>query len=324
MYVQSKTSAAVPLVTVPPPSAVMVSLRSFSGAPCRRLVAKGDTVRLGQPIGQPNEGGAWVHAPVSGTVRAVNTSAVVIENDFRSTPVSDNSPIIAPEDLHPQFLRHRLAHSGILTEKQRPLPLWKEGACQVLILSFLPQNPWEPDPMLLFPSDRIFGGLRLLKKLLQPRKTIILSDRRHSLSGALALAFGHGAEILSTDARSYSAVFHRLAGHLPSQTHASEENTVLVSPRTCLAVWEAVWLDLPFLSQTVLIGGSGLCAPVAVRVPLGTSAAHILSAVSGAETSLALAGSAHSVIGKTDTVLLCAAPTPTDPDSDGSCPDSAP
>ena len=313
MYVQSKSTSAIPVVTVPPPTAVMVSLRSFFGAPCRRLVSKGDPVRLGQPIGQPAEGGAWVHAPVSGTVRAVNTSAVVIENDFHSTPVSDNSPIVAPEDLHPQFLRHRLAHSGILTEKQRPLPLWKEGACQLLILSFLPQNPWEPDPMLLFPSDRVFGGLRLLKKLLQPRRTVILSDRRHSLSGALALAFGHEAELLTVDNRSSSAVLRRL---MPS------EHTLLFSPRNCIAVWEAVWLDQPFISQTVLIGGPGLCSPVAVRVPLGTSATHILAAVSGAETTLELVCSAHSVIGKTDAVLLCASSTPTDPDSDGSCPDS--
>lgn len=318
MHVRSSCSASVPFVTVPPPPAVLVSLRSYCGAPCRRLVSKGDPVLQGQPIGQPTEGGAWVHAPVSGTVRAVNASALVIENDFRRTPVPDSSPIASPEELHPQFLRHRLLHSGILTETKRPLPLWKEGACQMLLLSLLPQEPWEPDPMMLFPSDRVFGGLRLLKKLLQPRRTVIVSDRRHPLSGALALAFGHGAEIVTADGHS---ALHRLT---PTDRSPEDARILLLRPDSCAAIWEAIWLDQPFLSQTVLIGGTGLCSPVAVRVPLGTSASHILAAVSGEETTLQLADRTHSVIGKTERRLLCACPTPADPGSDGSCPDSAP
>lgn len=318
MYTRSSASAAVPFAAVPPPPAVMVSLRSYCGAPCRRLVAKGDTVLQGQPIGQPPDGGAWVHASVSGTVRAVNETAVVIENDFRQTPLTDISPITAPEELRPQLLRHRLLHSGILTETKRPLSLWKEGVCQMLLLSLLPQETQGPDPMLLFPADRVFGGLRLLKHLLQPRRTVILSDRRHSLSGALALAFGHGAEVATADGHS---ALHRLL-----QTDRSAENAriLLLHPGSCAAVWEAVWLDQPFLSQTVLIGGTGLCSPVAVRVPLGTSASHILAAVSGEETKLQLADKSYSIIDKTQRQLLCTCPTPIDPDSGGSCPDSTP
>lgn len=325
MHTRSSVSTAVPFVAVPPPPAVMVSLRSYYGAPCRRLVSKGDAVLQGQPIGQPPDGGAWVHASVSGTVRAVNGSAVVIENDFRCTPVSDSAPVIAPEELHPRFLRHRLTRSGILTAEQRPLPLWKEAACQMLILSLLPKEPSEPEPMLLFPSDRVFGGFRLLKTLLQPRRFVIVTDRHHALSGALALAFGHGAEILTTDSRSPSSAFQRLTGHsFPPNRPLESSKILLFTPAGCAAVWEAAWLDQPMISRTILISGPGLCSPVAARVPLGTAAAHILSAVSGEETTLQLTDGTHNVIGKTDRQVLCACPTPADPDLDGSCPDSAP
>lgn len=320
MYNRSSVSAAVPFVAVPPPPAVMISLRSYRGDPCRRLVSKGDTVLQGQPIGQPPEGGAWVHAPVSGTVRAVSETAVVIENDFRQTPLADIAPIPSPEELHPRFLRRRLSLAGILTAETRPLPLWKESICKLLVLSLLPQEASEPDPMLLFPSDRVFGGLRLLKTLLQPQKTVIVSCRQYALSGALALAFGHGAELLSLDIRSQDAALRRLTGHPTTES----ARVLSVTPRTCAAVWDAAWLDQPMISQTVLIGGPGLCAPVAVRVPLGTAAAHILTAVSGAEVSLQPADSSHMVIEKSVCRLLCSAPTPADPDLDGSCPDNAP
>src|SRR5262245_40708363 len=66
-----------------------------AGAPSAPVVSIGERVRAGQPIAQPGgEVSAWLHAPVSGTVTAIElrpgphfsgapTLAIVIENDGR-------------------------------------------------------------------------------------------------------------------------------------------------------------------------------------------------------------------------------------------------
>ncbi len=88
---------------LPPPAKVTIPLSQHIGAPAVACVNVGDTVTLGQKIGDVAEGmlGCPVHSSVSGTVKEIvkktlPTGAVVdhivIENDMLDT--------VSP-DLHP-------------------------------------------------------------------------------------------------------------------------------------------------------------------------------------------------------------------------------
>ena len=64
------------------------------GPPCAPTVAVGDSVTVGQVVGEPAGLGAPIHASVSGKVKAVeprpysmggNITSVIIENDFQNT-----------------------------------------------------------------------------------------------------------------------------------------------------------------------------------------------------------------------------------------------
>ena len=83
------------------PAQVVIPMSMHIGAPCKPVVQKGDTVTVGQKIGETAGLGAPIHASVSGTVVAVEprpgtggtpTLSVVIENDFQNTLCPDCKP----------------------------------------------------------------------------------------------------------------------------------------------------------------------------------------------------------------------------------------
>ena len=85
----------------PEPDMLVIPMAQHIGAPCKSLVSKGDTVTVGQKIGDNQGLCVPVHASVSGTVKAVelrpHTSgtmvmSVVIENDHLGTLCPDIQP----------------------------------------------------------------------------------------------------------------------------------------------------------------------------------------------------------------------------------------
>ena len=88
------SSSALP-VPAPMPATVTIPMSQHIGAPCIPLVQVGDTVKMGQKIGDGEGLCTPVHASVSGKVIAVEprrhpsgrmVTSVIIENDFRDTP----------------------------------------------------------------------------------------------------------------------------------------------------------------------------------------------------------------------------------------------
>ena len=120
---------------IAPPSAVMLYLDDFCGALCQPLVRAGQRVRRGEPVGA-SSCGAQVHASVSGVVRAVGSSALVIENDGRDTPDRRIAPLACLEDVPREPLLQRLPQLGLLTYDLSPLPQ-KLQPCHALALAVL-------------------------------------------------------------------------------------------------------------------------------------------------------------------------------------------
>lgn len=257
-------------LTLPQPPAVMLPLKDYAGGFCRCLVKKGQCVLLGQCIALPENAGAAVHASVSGTVRAVSQSAVVIENDFRNTPAPDLPPTVLPDR---ETLSHRIAVSGLLSAEA--VPLLPHMPCKTLVLSLLPRDQGEPDPMTLYTAEQVFGGLRLAKQLWSPSRTVILRDRRNPTAGVLAKSFGDGAEILAADGRYPGGEPQTLRRRLCGFT-AKQPELLLLDAHGAAGIFEAVYLGQPLIRRQLIVAGNS--RPVAVSVPLGTAVGYILTA----------------------------------------------
>ena len=90
------------------PKHIVIPMVQHIGAPCTPLVAVGDSVLRGQKVGDGDGLCVPVHASVSGTVVAVEprphtngnmVMSVVIENDFRDTPIPVTPCTTPLEDL---------------------------------------------------------------------------------------------------------------------------------------------------------------------------------------------------------------------------------
>jgi Na+-translocating ferredoxin:NAD+ oxidoreductase RnfC subunit len=251
---------AVAFQTIQPPAAVLLSLKDHHGGFCSCMLQKGQQVLQGQRIGLPQAGGAAVHASVSGTVRAVSAAAVVIENDFRNTPAPDCVPL---EDPDGDALTEKVANAGLLTADRQPL--LPALPCRFLVLSLLPQNSGEPDPLQLYGIDSIFGGLRLARQLWQPKELVIFWDKRCRSSGVLAKSFGGDALLLPMDSRYPGAEPQVLRKKLWSL--GMSRDCLLLDGAGAAGLYEAVWLGQPWIRKTIVLRRDGRAA----QVPLGTA-----------------------------------------------------
>lgn len=115
----SRGGAPVPM---PAPSRVIIPMSQHIGAPCSPLVKVGDTVKLGQKIGDGEGVCSPVHASVSGTVAAVEqlpipggrqAVCVVIDSDGKDTPDPAIKPRASHKGLSPAELAAIVREAGI-------------------------------------------------------------------------------------------------------------------------------------------------------------------------------------------------------------------
>lgn len=245
---------------LPPPAAVLLSLKDHQGGSCRCTVQKGQYVFQGQRIGIPVMGGAAVHASVSGTVRAVSTAAVVIENDFRGAPAPGCVPL---EDSSGDALAERVSNAGLLTAEGTPL--LPSHSCRCLTLSLLPRNPGEPNPLQLYGVDRVFGGLRLARQLWSPKQVVIFGDKRCRSTLVLARSFGGDALLQSVDGRYPGGEPQSLRRRLWSM--ALEQDCLVLDAAGAAGIFDAVWLGQPWTRKIIFWGRDRQAA----EVPLGTA-----------------------------------------------------
>ena len=114
------------------PRQVVIPMSQHIGAPCQPLVKKGDTVTVGQKIGDNTGLCVPVHASVSGTVAAVelrlHTSgvpvmSVVIDSDGLDTPCPDLTPHETLDGLTAEELMDKALEIASTIAKNAPLSL---------------------------------------------------------------------------------------------------------------------------------------------------------------------------------------------------------
>lgn len=312
-------SAIAPAVSAPPPAAVMLYLDDFAGGRCRAVVTPGQAVRLGDPVGV-SAGGAWVHASVSGVVRAVSAGALVLENDFRFAPGRAIAPLSSLEDVPRDQVLRRLGRAGLLTGDGAPLPQQLQP-CHALALAVLT----EADAAVYFSLlHQVLGGFRAMGRLVQPRRLLLFHDRRLGAVARAARRLQLPAEPVAVDGMD-ARLDLRLAGRaLEPGVTLGDLGCLVFSPRGAAALFAAIYLGQPYIQQAVVICGPGRRERTVRIVPLGTSAAHLLAAAHRTAPTILLGDAAtgrilrnpNTALGKGDGLLTCLAGkrlTPADP-----------
>ncbi len=286
----SKLTRECKIEVLPLPEVVYVSMAQHLGAPATPIVAVGDKVKTGQVIAEPAGFiSAFVHSPVSGTVKAIAPRAdlagkmvphieISVEGDEWAEGIDLSTELVTelPEDREQTLAR--IKNNGVVGlggatfpthVKLNPAPGSK---AECLIINGAECEPYLTSDyrIMLERTKEIIVGAAIMQKVLGGCRCVIgIEENKPEAIEAMQKALGElpykditvqplkkrypqGGEKQLID-----AVMHRQvrSGGLPISVGAVVQNMA-----TALAVYEAVQKNKPLITNTLTVTGD--CLPI--------------------------------------------------------------
>ena len=290
---------------LPAPTQVVIPMSMHIGAPCNPLVKKGDTVTVGQKIGENTGLCVPVHASVSGTVVAVeprphpngtNVMSVVIENDFLDTLCPDIAPRADIDGLTGEELTKIIHEAGIAGMGGATFPTDVKissglGKLDTIIVNAAECEPYitSDDRLLRETPERVIEGLRVLLKIFGLQKGYIgIEANKQTAIGRLQELCPAGGDIVvqvlrtrypqGAEKQLIQTITGRQVppGGLPAAVGCGVFNTA-----TCAAIYDAVYLGMPLVRRGVTVTGGAITTPKNLIVPIGTPYTDLIAAAEG-------------------------------------------
>ncbi len=303
----NKNTAECEVIRVPSPEKVIIPMQMHIGAPCVPVVNVGDTVSVGQCIGDTTAFVSTpIHASVSGTVTAIGNiklangniaSAVTIESDGEMRQYEGIEPphIETKEDLIEAVHRSGLVGlggAGFPTHVKLRFP---DGKIDTLIV-----NAAECEPYITVDyrecienSWDILSGIKILKETFNIPHVVIAVEKNKpkaiEILSKIAAQEEHGKDeikVMKLDAvypqgaekvMIYSATGRRVPpGKLPSDV-----GCVVMNVASVAFIARYVKTGKPLVSRSMTVDGSAINKPSNVRVPIGMNVGEIIDFCGG-------------------------------------------
>lgn len=302
---RKELSASAPLTAMALPAQAAVPLRQHIGAPCKPLVAVGETVCMGQKIGDGEGLCVPVHAPVSGVVEAIEDRphpgggtcpAIIIKNDFLDTPHHTLKPHANPEQMAPAELVSILRESGLVGMGGAAFPTDIKsktgmGYTGVLILNACECEPYitADDALLRARSGDVLRGLAVLARILNPDQTVIgIEDNKPEAAAILreTLKDIPGVELRVLPTRypqgAEKQLIQAVTGRqVPSGGLPKDVGCAVFNAATAFAAYRAVYEGMPLIERVVTVTGEGVKEPRNLIVRVGTSFQEVIGTAGG-------------------------------------------
>jgi electron transport complex protein RnfC len=311
-----------PIEVLPPPSRVVIPLQQHTGAPCEALVKEGDTVALGQKIGDSKSFvSAPVHASIAGKVTAVQplphpvmpkpVLAVVIEAEPGGAAGGEanvqSAAMAAPaaggaaaswQSLDSEEIKRRIREAGVVGLGGAAFPTHvklspsAEKPVDVLILNGVECEPYLTNDhrLMLERGGEILEGARIVMKVLGVHRAClgIEANKLDAIRHMQELAAGTGVQVVGLKVKYPQGAEKQLikavlGREVPSGGLPFDVGVVVQNVGTLLAVLEAVALGRPLIERVLTVSGDGVAEPKNLQVRIGTSFAAVLEACGGAQ-----------------------------------------
>lgn len=294
----TEDKAAVPLAQAP--AQVVIPMSMHMGVPCTPVVAVGQRVKVGQPIGEPNGLGAPIHASVSGKVAAVEPRpygwgglmlSVVIDNDFQDTPYPGQK---GRDSVSGREIISLVRDGGLVGMGGAGFPTHVKlsgavGKVDTLILNGAECESYitADHRLMLERGEAVLGGARLLAKALEARETIIaVEENKADAIESLCSLAGEDVKIQPLRTRypqgAEKQLILTLTGRqVPSGKLPVDVGCLVCGVSTAAAVWEAVAEGKPLTHRRVTLTGEALAQPMNLIVPIGTPVSWLIRLAGG-------------------------------------------
>jgi electron transport complex protein RnfC len=330
---QKELSSQSSIADIPLPGQLTIPLSQHIGAPAKPVVAKGDEVKKGQTIAEPNGFvSVAIHAPTSGKIKAIEkcphptlmaADAIVIEPDGQDQWADGIGEPRDWQSLDAGALKKQLQMAGICGLGGATFPTHvklspPEGKpIDTLILNGVECEPFlTADHRLMLESpDTILGGLRILQKILGVKTCYIgieenkpdaieLLRRKTAGQSDLAVVSLHVKYPQGAEKQLIKAITGR---EVPPGGLPMDVGTVVQNVGTAHAVFEAVTRGIPLIERVATVTGHGIKEPKNLRIRIGTPLEFLI-----AQCGCLTARQVKIVIGEADKARM-AKPTLLDP-----------
>lgn len=310
---ERKNTAGMAAELYADPKQVAIPMLQHIGAPCKPLVSVGDTVTVGQCIGENNDALCCsVHASVSGKVvaleerRGITGAAIthaVIENDFNYTVCPDLEGIKVPlERLSSDEIIERIRAAGVVGMGGATFPAYAKiksalGKVKHLIINCAECEPYitANHRLMLEQPEVVIKGIKILIHALGVRRAVIaIEDNKPDVIKLLESKIEDKAlisiKVLKTkypqgDERQ---IIYALYGkEIPTGKLPADVGCVLFNPETVACVYRALSSGMPVVQKRVTVDGDAIKKPRNLIVPIGTSFADIAEFCGGTKKKFA-------------------------------------
>jgi len=293
-------------------------MSQHAGAPATPVVAAGDTVKVGQKVG---ESGGFVscpvHASVSGTVTAVenrrhpvtgmDVMSVVIESDGKNTIDESVKPQGDLDSLSVDEILDIIREKGIVGMGGAGFPASVKLKAPKPIDTIL-INGCECEPLLtadhrvmLEYADDVIFGLKVMLKTVNAEKGIIIIEDNKTDAVELMKSKVEGMpniEVLMAKTKypqgAEKMLIKRVTGRkVPSGGLPLDVGVVVGNTSTAKAISDAIQKGMPLIERVVTVTGERLKKPGNYMVKIGTSVQEIIDycgGTTGDDTMIKLGG----------------------------------
>ncbi len=299
-----------PIQIIKPKGDLVFPMLQHIGAPCEPIVKKGDTVRVGQKIGEAKAFvSAPVHSSVSGTVKKVTPMlhpngsqvlSVIIENDGEYTEIEGMEPRGDSSSLSRETIIELIKEAGIVGMGGACFPTFiKLSPPPDKKIDFIIVNGAECEPYLtsdyrvmLEETDRVVLGLKTVLKLFPKAQGIIgIEDNKPEaikvMKAAVAKEDRIAVKVLKTkypqgaEKQLIHAVTKR---EVPSGGLPADVGCIVQNIDTVVAIHRAIYRGRPLMRRIVTVTGDAVKNPGNFKVRIGTSCREVIEAAGGFKT----------------------------------------
>ena len=308
---KKNTANCVP-VRLSVPETVRIPMSMHIGKPAKVVVKRGDTVKVGQLIGEADGFiSAPVHSSVSGTVAKIEEmtlsngakgQCVVINTDGEQTVFEGVKPPVVT-DL--QSFTEAVRQSGAVGLGGAGFPTFVKLSVKDLSkLDAVVINAAECEPYItsdtrtmLDKSDDIMRGIEAVKKYLQPNRFIIGIEKNkpEAIKKMQELASqSEGVEVKVLPS-SYPQggekvlVFNTVGKIIPKGGLPLDVGVIVINVTTLAFIGNYLKTGMPLVNKCVTVDGSAVKEPKNVIAPIGMSIADVLEQSGGTKSEVAKA-----------------------------------
>lgn len=287
---------------IPEPEYVSVSLTQHVGVMCRPTVHVGDSVLVGQLIGEiPGGLGCPVHASVSGTVRKIEevttpsggTSYNIVINNDGTHRVS---PAVVPfgkklSEASADELIAAIRDAGIAGMGGTAFPTYAKlsaarGKVERIIVNCCENEPFlcATHRQIVEHAEDIINGVKIMMVAAGVREAWIAVEaakkdeirRLESLIGESRLMSIKRVSSKYPQGSEKQLVYALCGREVRGGRTPIDTGNVVFNAETCAAVFSALSTGMPLIKRVVTVDGDCISHPKNLLVPIGTPVSHLI------------------------------------------------